>query len=266
MADEETVLGGGNMTEVVRVGDTVRRTVGPWSSTIHDLLRYLEKHEFEAAPRVLGIDDKGREILTFIKGEVGKYPLPYYMWSDAVLEKVARLLRRFHDLTTNYIPSDNAIWQFSYPDTQQHEIICHNDFAPYNMVFVKHQPKAIIDFDTAGPGPRVWDQAYAAYCFVPLVHFGDTALQQLGLTDHRMQARRLLLFCESYGSITQPQEVLDMVRPRLQALCTLIQESAEAGHSAFQKQIEEGHLAMYQRELQALRWYYPRLQQNIERL
>jgi len=265
MMDEEKVLSGGNLTEVVRIGNTVHRAMGPWSPTIHTLLHYLEQQGFDGAPRALGVDDKGREILTFIEGEVGKYPLPYYMWSDKVLEQAARLLRRFHDLTATYMPPDDAIWQFSYPDVQRHEVICHNDFAPYNMVFAKQRLKAVIDFDTAGPGPRVWDLAYAAYCFIPLIHFGDSALQQLGLTDARMQARRLLVFCESYG-MAKPQEVLDMVKPRLQALCTLITTSAESGNKAFQKQIEEGHLAMYQRELLAFEWYYPRLQRNINRL
>ena len=47
-------------------------------------------------------------------------------------------------------------------------MICHNDVAPYNTVFVDGRPRALIDFDTAGPGPRVWDIAYAAYTFVPL--------------------------------------------------------------------------------------------------
>ena len=265
MMDEEKVLSGGNMTEVVRIGNTVHRVMGPWSPTLHHLLRYLEQQQFEGAPRVLGIDDKGREILTFIEGEVGKYPLPDYMWSDEVLEQAAHFLRRFHDLTANYAPPDSAIWQFSYPDVQEHEVICHNDFAPYNTVFVNQRLKALIDFDTAGPGPRVWDLAYTAYCFVPLVHFDDSTLQQLGLTDPRTQARRLLLFCESYG-IAKPQEVLDMVKPRLQALCTLITTSAEAGNEAFQKQIEEGHLTMYKRELLTYEWYYPRLQRNMNSL
>ena len=133
------------------------------------------------------------------------------------------------------------------------------------MVFVNQHPKALIDFDTAGPGPRIWDLAYAAYCFIPLVHFGDSALQQLGLTDPQTQARRLLVFCESYGTV-MPQEVLDMVKPHLQALCMLITTSAEAGNKAFQKQIDEGHLAMYRRELLAFEWYYPRLQRNMSSL
>ncbi len=257
--DEEQILSGGNMAEVVRVGNTVHRAMGPWSRTIHTLLRYLEQQHFEGAPRVLGIDDKGREILTFIEGEVGKYPLPAYMWSDEVLEQAARFLRRFHDITATFVPPDNAIWQITFPDAKRHEVICHNDFAPYNIVFVNQHPVALIDFDVAGPGPRVWDLAYAAYCFVPLIHFDDVTLQQLGLTDPRVQARRLQLFCESYGDV-QPVEVLDMVKARLQALCTFITSAAEAGNKAFQKQIEEGGLAWYHRELLAYEWYYRRLQ------
>ncbi|WP_290866248.1 phosphotransferase [Hamadaea sp.] len=48
------------------------------------------------------------------------------------------------------------------------EVVCHSDAAPYNTVFRSGHPVALIDFDTAHPGPRVWDVAYAVYRFVPL--------------------------------------------------------------------------------------------------
>ena len=38
---DEVVLSGGNMTPVVRVGDTVRRAAGRWTPTIHALLRHV---------------------------------------------------------------------------------------------------------------------------------------------------------------------------------------------------------------------------------
>jgi hypothetical protein len=42
MTDEpEVPLTGGDMTAVVRVGDTVRRTAGPWTPAVHALLRQL---------------------------------------------------------------------------------------------------------------------------------------------------------------------------------------------------------------------------------
>jgi hypothetical protein len=82
MSDNESLLSGGNVTPVVRVGDTVRRASGPWSFAVHGLLRHLEAHGFAGAPRWLGIDEQGREVLTFIPGKVGFLP---YLWSDDVL-------------------------------------------------------------------------------------------------------------------------------------------------------------------------------------
>jgi hypothetical protein len=89
---EETPLAGGNLSVVVRVGDTVRRSLHPWSEAVQGLLRHLEAQGFDGAPRFLGIDDQGREILTFIAGEVGAYPLPASMWSDEALTGAAQLL------------------------------------------------------------------------------------------------------------------------------------------------------------------------------
>ena len=49
MCDKEEILPGGNVNEVVRIGNTVHRTT-EWSSFVHDLLRYLDKQGFEGAP------------------------------------------------------------------------------------------------------------------------------------------------------------------------------------------------------------------------
>jgi hypothetical protein len=65
-------LGGGTLTPVVRVGDTVRRPTGRWSWAVHALLLHLEAVGFERAPRLLGIDDAGREVLSFLPGRRGE--------------------------------------------------------------------------------------------------------------------------------------------------------------------------------------------------
>ena len=75
---------------------------------MHGLLRHLEARGFDGAPRYLGVDDRGREILTFIDGEVGAYPLPAYMWSDEVLAGAARLLRSLHDAALDYVAPEGA--------------------------------------------------------------------------------------------------------------------------------------------------------------
>jgi hypothetical protein len=97
MLEKEIPLSGGNITGVVRIGQTVRRPIGPWSASVHGLLQYLETQGFEGAPRFLSVDQQGREILSIIEGEIGTYPLQNYMWSDENEREVARFLRRYHE-------------------------------------------------------------------------------------------------------------------------------------------------------------------------
>jgi hypothetical protein len=260
MIEEETPLPGGNVTAVVRVGDTVRRATGPWSAAVHSLLRHLEALGLAAAPRFLGLDAQAREILTFLPGEVGRYPLPAYMWSEAVLVGAARLLRRYHDITAGFVSPPDAAWQMVDPDPARHEVICHNDFAPYNLTFVDEQPAGIIDFDWAGPGPRRWDLAYAAYRFVPVSYADDVAA--LGLADPATQARRLRRFCAAYGEV-DPLDLLPWIDRRIARMAETIRTQAAAGNAAFQRQIEEGHLAHYERELAAFRRNHPALARSL---
>ena len=95
--EHEEVLAGGNMTAVVRVGDTVRRGAGPWTATIHAFMRHLRASGFEAVPEPLGIDDRGRESISLLPGAPATYPLPDFAWAEATLGAVARFLRAFHD-------------------------------------------------------------------------------------------------------------------------------------------------------------------------
>jgi hypothetical protein len=94
---EKRLLTGGRITQgVVRVGNTVRRPTGAYTPFVHSLLCHLEESGFEGAPRVLGIDEQGREVLTFIEGHV---PPDLATWSDEQLVQAAELNRRFHDPT-----------------------------------------------------------------------------------------------------------------------------------------------------------------------
>src|ERR1044072_7619735 len=107
---DEVVLPGGNMTPVVRVGDTVRRAAGPWTPTIHALLRHVRAAGFTAVPEPFGLDEQGREILSFLPGKVGTYPLAPFMWTDAMLVRVAQLLRAFHDATAGFDGGNTWQW------------------------------------------------------------------------------------------------------------------------------------------------------------
>src|ERR1700753_2437604 len=98
MTGTEVPLHGGNMSgPVVRVGDTVRRPAGPWTPAVHALLAHLHDAGFEGAPRPLGLDSSGREVLTFIPGTVA-WPDGFHLLDDdRALRRAARLIREFHD-------------------------------------------------------------------------------------------------------------------------------------------------------------------------
>src|SRR3954451_4611848 len=156
--EHEEVLAGGNMTAVVRVGDTVRRTAGPWTPTIHAFMHHLRASGFVMIPEPLGIDDRGREIISLLPGAPATYPLPDFAWSDATLTAVAETLRAFHDASVGFAPAPDGRWQ--WPAHEPAEVVCHNDFAPYNLMFEDGKLTGVIDLDVASPGPRVWDIAY----------------------------------------------------------------------------------------------------------
>src|SRR5690606_36649810 len=107
---QEIPLRGGNTSTVVRVGDTVSRNTGPWTPAVHSLLRHLEAVGFTGAPRALGFDERGREVLSYLEGECGAYPLAGHWVTDEALAAVATMLRRFHDAQYGFRPQPGAVW------------------------------------------------------------------------------------------------------------------------------------------------------------
>ncbi|MCC8250794.1 aminoglycoside phosphotransferase family protein [Saccharothrix luteola] len=230
---EEEVLTGGGLNEVVRIGSTVRRPTGPWTPAVHRLLEHLAP--LGIAPVVHGVDERGREVLSYLEGEVGHPPLGESLRSDEVLVAVARMVRRLHDRSAGLVEARSGGgsdgWQF--PAVSPVEVICHNDLAPYNMVFRDGIPVGVFDFDGARPGPRWWDVAYTAYCLVPFS-------PEFGTVEE--QWRRAGLFCEAYG-LPEAVAVEGMglkVLARLEDMVAMIRERPE-----FWRQREEGHEEYY---------------------
>lgn len=167
MTEREIPLTGGRITEgVVRVGDTVRRPVKPGAVDLAQLLGHLQHQGFAGAPRHLGVDERGRAILNYLEGEV---PTDLGHYDDSQLAAAARLLRRFHDATATSTPVTAA----------GAEVICHNDFGPPNAVFRGSMPWAMIDFDTAAPGARLWDLGYSAFSWLDLGDDTYTGVEQI---------------------------------------------------------------------------------------
>ena len=107
---------GGNVTAgVVRVGDTVRRPARPHTPAVHALLTYLHAAGFDGAPRPLGIDERGREVLSFIPGTVPWPDRFELLEPQQQLARAAALIREFHDAVTGFVPGADARWQVLIP-------------------------------------------------------------------------------------------------------------------------------------------------------
>jgi hypothetical protein len=239
--DESEILTGGNSNQVMRQGQTVLRQTGAWSPFVHQLLRYLTTSGFNQSPVLLEVSD-GQERLTFFEGDVGNYPLKPYMQTDAILIEAAQLLRRFHDLTQQFVIPDNSEFFLPVDSAASYEVICHNDFAPYNCVFKDGHIAGIIDFDTVGPGTRIWDIAYAVYRFVPLTN--DAHTLDCGWQPTPDRLHRLKLFCDSYGLDNENREILAAtVIQRLEALVSYMTRTSS--------NLE--HIPLYQADMDYLR-------------
>ena len=219
---EEIALGG-NLQDAVRIGDTVHRRAGPWTPAVHALLRYLERANFPA-PRVVGMDAQGREVLRFIDGETHNgtsVPVPDAMYAEAHVVAAAKLLRRYHDVVADFHPLPAAHWRVVAPT--RHEVICHNDWTPWNALLRENKLAVMLDWDLAGPGTRVWDIAMALPNWVP---------PQRGTRAERF--RLLRLFLDSYG-LSDRSEVLLTWRQRLAFIGALVAREAAAGDPGMQR-------------------------------
>lgn len=237
MESEEKLLGG-NMTAVSRVGDTVRREVGPWTKHVHLLLTHLRATGIQEVPVPLGYDQNGREILSFIPGLVGHYPLPEYLHTDEVIISAAQLLRRIHDATEDVAKIWQSGWQS--PTREPIEVICHGDFAPYNCVFDNGKLIGIIDFDHAHPGNREWDLAYALYRFVPIT--APSNPENYGTISE--QCRRVRLFCDGYG-LQERSQIVRSIKSRIAYMADYLRQGAANGDKRLQANIDAGHLEIY---------------------
>jgi Ser/Thr protein kinase RdoA (MazF antagonist) len=181
----------------VRVGDTVRR---PPSETVRRVLERLEAAGFDAAPRFLGSDEQGRDVLTYLEGDtftdrgrmhpyIGDTP-DRVVFGDEQVAAAFALLRRFHDALGG--------------------AVCHGDYGPWNLVWRDGDPVAIIDFDQAHVGEAWEDVAYALRFFVGY-GFAEAAPEEL--------ARRTRLALEAYGAELDVPSILAREYQRAEAVC-----------------------------------------------
>jgi Ser/Thr protein kinase RdoA (MazF antagonist) len=233
------------LERITRADDRVHRPAGPWTPTVHRLLAHLHEQGFVAAPEPIALGDT-LETVSFVPGVAGEYPWTEDIASEAALVTSARLLRQFHDAAAGFPRSaTDDLW--SQADRAPVETIVHGDFAPYNCVYDGIAAVGLIDFDTAHPGPRVWDVASAVYRFAP---FTTGAVE--GSTARALDERlaRAAEFCRAYGLDDRSRSVLaETMIASLVALVTTIEHEAAAGNPKFVSDLQHGHADLYRADV-----------------
>jgi len=168
-------------------------------------------------PRFLGIDEKGREILTYVPGETAESGLGFdspYLHSDQAICDMARYMRKLHDTSVDFLPiALSGGWINPQLPEEDYETICHGDAAIWNFAIENGRVAGMFDFDQACPGSRAWDLTLtlfsavlvSCYDYIPAEHEADTR-------------RRICIFFDAYG-MKCPADIIKQTADRLQVWC-----------------------------------------------
>ncbi|MDP5276722.1 aminoglycoside phosphotransferase family protein [Chengkuizengella axinellae] len=237
-------LTGGRIGKIHKLGETVVRPSNIWTKDVHSFLNYLHEEGADFVPKPYGINEKNEEILSFMTGDVYNYPLPEALLTDSMIVSSSKLLLKFHKYSERYVSKLTNDEQWMLPATNPAEVMCHGDYAPYNVTIVNNEAAGIIDFDTLHPGPRMWDIAYAIYRWVPFDSHGNL----------KEQIRKAKLFLDTYGVDSEGRSsMVKVLVKRLQSLTDFMRSEARNGNKDFQLHIEKGHLQLYQNDIDYLK-------------
>jgi hypothetical protein len=263
MQDEGERLPGGYLNGAVRIGNTVRRKAGPWTPNVQALLDHLRQAGFRFAPRPLGMDDQGREVLEYIPGDtVGDaYPWPQWVWSESLLAEVATAVAELHAAVADFAVPEGAVWQFATGSPGNGEIISHFDLAPYNVVVRDGRLAAFIDWDLARP-LRAWDEvAFVAWEWLPLWH-PDSA-RGLGWASPPDLKRRLDILLGHYGT-EHRSDFIERVIESVDLRAAEITKHADEGVAGYVRLVAEGQVANIVKTGDYLRANKGRLQAMVD--
>jgi hypothetical protein len=244
--EPEVPLLGGDVTEgIVRIGTTVRRAMPRNAAYVHALLDHLESKGFAGAPRYLGVDAAGREVLTFVEGEVAARPHPDWLADEARLVSIARLVRTYDDATVDFVPPEGVVPDPSPPDPPdippepagEPEIVAHLDLTPENLVFREGKAFGLIDFDLARPGTRVDELYNAMLWWAPLNEPADVA-PALREVD---PFRRCRILADVYGmSAPDRARLVEVAVLRTRRSWHVMKHRAEVEGGGWQRMWDEG--------------------------
>jgi hypothetical protein len=251
---------GGRAGSIFKKGKTVERPTNPWTKNVHKFLKFINTQEKDFVPEPISISEE-KEIVSFLPGDAVHYPIPPTFWTDEILISAAKLLRKLHDLGSEYINKVDGteIWMIKI--VQPIETMCHGDFAPYNVTLQNDLATGIIDFDSVHPGPRIRDIGYAIYRWAPLTS-SENPDSPFGYNE---KIRRTSIFLSEYkvSNLDRVNLVESMIQ-KLKSLVDFMKNQAANGNGKFLQDIADGHHLIYEEDIRYLEQNRMNIQADIE--
>jgi len=223
----ERLTGGNTAESVVRLGSTVRKPVTISTRDVQSFVMHLRSVGFEGSPNPLGIDDQGRQVWEYVPGPLWHKSKDH---TSSDLRRVGGLIKNLHDAAASFEVPKDAQWNKRY-EQSGHDLICHGDLAPWNLVCGDSR-WAFIDWDAAAPATRLWDLAWTCISFPPLTPDCDLKTAARAMGD--------LLSGYSFDS-SELDELIRLMGARAEAECDLIVGGAKEGQQPWITLHAEGH-------------------------
>lgn len=229
--------------EVVKIGEFVHKTLGENYEFTHKILRHLENVGFKYSPRILGIDDKRREIMTYFDGSpIEADPIPLETSIQAI-----KILREFHDLLSKL------------EGVGVEQTICHLDYAPWNVLQNDDVIVGIIDFDDLHIGQRIDDVTYAIWTFLDLgdenTHFTSTE-----------QINQIAILVKAYGTDIDLSECITSLIGNQERVLKMRMESVKNAVEDSDKEYQQGKVRVIQNSIDWVRRHKDSIESEISYL
>lgn len=238
MTDDEVLGRAAEVNERFRqielTAETVVRPAGPQTATVHSFLGHLRAKGLDCVPEPVSLDGD-TETLRFIEGDSGGDAWRHQHGEEG-LRSAARLLRRIHDASADWVPPDDAV--FAAPAVDGGDVFVNGDPGPWNFVWRDHEAVALIDWDFLHPAPRMSDIAYALQWFAPM-RADRAALEWHHFPQVPDRRARTRAFLDAYGVLSD-FDVAEAVVRRIRHTSEHVRFLAEQGQEPQVTWVAEG--------------------------
>lgn len=230
----------GNMADVYRIGDVVRKQKGPWWDATRQILQHLGSVGYPWSQRIVQ-EDSDTVDFTYIAGDT---VLPDLTGCESIdfLRTIGLRARELHNALDGFrlTPDTETVpWPVR---PQANAIICHNDLSPWNTVVHEGEFRGFIDWDLVSYGTREWELAWMCWRWGPIYSHGE----RIQFTAEQ-QADRCRILLESYGlDAIELTGFVDMIDLRMECGLESVEQLGAQGVPGFDRLLATGmHLSAH---------------------